>query len=199
MPTNGRSCEAAGRQVGLCSRSNHYSPRKSHEGREVIRIRFVTGNALSSQLIRMQGGICMPFTPSHTEALSQDGKFYIGARNDVGISALPIDYDASTLLTLPDGSKSERIVSLPSTVEQEDAFYSFVHSKVGEPYDWNAIVSFAMPGVNLHEYGHIICSAFMTAALRKCGYFPEPLTVPFHHISPRDLLLILSSHVQINH
>ena len=28
---------------------------------------------------------------------------------------------------------------------------------------------------------------------------PMPLTVPFHHISPRDLLLMLSSHVQIDY
>jgi hypothetical protein len=41
----------------------------------------------------------------------------------------------------------------------------------------------------------------MVLALRAkgCEYFPMPLVVPAHHISPRDLFLILSSHVQIDH
>jgi hypothetical protein len=41
----------------------------------------------------------------------------------------------------------------------------------------------------------------MVAALRSkgCEFFKWPLTVPFHHISPRDLLLILSTHVEIPH
>lgn len=110
-------------------------------------------------------------------------------------------YDALDLLTLPDGTKSERLVSLPCSDEQETAFYGFVHGKVGAIYDWKSILGFGMPDVHLHDFGHLICSAFMVAGLRAkgCEFFKWPLTVPFHHISPRDLLLILSSHVQIDH
>jgi hypothetical protein len=165
----------------------------------VIRLRFVTSAGLSSQLIRTQAGLCMPFTPSHTEAVSQDGKFYIGEHIDGGMMARPAGYDADTLMTLPDGSKSERIVELPCTPEQEAKFYAFVNSKIGEPYDWKSIISFMAPDINLHQQDHLICSAMMTAALRAADYFPMPLTVPFHHISPRDLFLILSTHVQIDH
>ena len=164
-----------------------------------IRIRFVTSKDLSSELIRLDGGVSMPFTPSHTEALTQDGKGYIGARFGSGITLQPVGYDVDTLLTLPDGSKSERIVSLPCTPEQEAAFYKFVNDKIGEPYDWKAILGFEAPDFHTHLLDHVICSAFMTAALRACNYFPMPLTVPFHHVTPRDLLLMLSSHVQINH
>jgi hypothetical protein len=167
----------------------------------VIKIRFVTSDDRLSRLIRMQAGISMPFTPSHAECVSQDGKFYIGEHYGTGMQARPVGYDSASLMTLPDGTKSERIVALPCTPEQEAAFYKFVTDKIGEPYDWKSIVSFAAPDVNLHDFGHLICSAIMTAALRTkgCEWFPMPLTVPFHHISPRDLLLVLSSHVEIPH
>jgi hypothetical protein len=164
-----------------------------------IFIRFVTTKDFSSELIRLDGGVSMPFTPSHTEALTQDGKGYIGARFGSGITLQPVGYDADTLLTLPDGSKSERIVSLPCTPEQEAAFYKFVHGKIGEPYDWRAIIGFVDPA-HEHELDHAICSAFMTQSLRDgCSYFRWPMTKPFHRISPDMLFLILSTHVEIPH
>jgi hypothetical protein len=165
----------------------------------MITLRFVTGNGLVSRLIRMQAGVSMPFTPSHVEALSPDGRFFIGAHFDGGVAARPVGYDDDQLMTLPDGSKSERLVRLPAADPREAAFHAFVRSKIGEPYDWKAIIGFLEPDVHQHEFDHIICSAFMAAALRACGYFPSPLTVPFHHISPRDLFLILSTHIQIDH
>jgi hypothetical protein len=176
-----------------------------------IRIRFVTEDDVLSRLIRTQAGICVPFTPSHAEALSQDGKFYIGQHMDGGMMARPVGYNdaklltlplatSPLLLTLPDGTKkSSMVVPLPCTDAQEVAFYSFVNGKIGQHYDWKSIIGFAAPDINLHDFNHLICSAIMTAGLRACNYFPMPLTVPFHHISPRDLLLMLSSHVQIDH
>jgi len=167
----------------------------------MIDIRLVTSDDQLSKLIRMQAGVSMPFTPSHAECRSQDGKFYIGAHFDGGVAARPVGYDAASLMTLPDGSKSERIVSLPCTPEQEAAFYAFVHSKIGEPYDWKSILGFAAPDLHMHLLDHIICSAFMGAGLRTkgCEIFPWPMTVPFHHVTPRDLFLILSTHVEIPH
>lgn len=167
----------------------------------MIRIRFMTGADMLSRLIRTQGGIAMPFTPSHTEALTPDGKYYIGAHIKGGIDARPFGYDDGEVKTLADGRKADITVSLPCSEAQEAAFYAYAWSKVGAPYDWRSIISFAAPDINMHVMDHLICSAFMTAALRTkgCEYFPMPLTVPFHHISPRDLLLMLSSHVQIDH
>lgn len=165
----------------------------------MIRLRFVTEKDMLSRLIRTQAGLAMPFTPSHTEALSQDGKSFIGAHYSGGIQARPIDYNAANLMTLPDDTKSSRIVELPCSDEQEAQFYAYVASKIGQPYDWKSIISFAAPDINLHLTDHLICSAFMVAGLRACNYFPMPLTVPWHHISPRDLMLILSSHVKIDH
>src|SRR5579859_5137381 len=152
----------------------------------MIRIRFVTCNDEVSRLIRLQAGICVPFTPSHVECVSQDGKSYIGQHFDGGMQARPAGYDAALL-------KSEKIVDLDVAATQEASFYAFVNEKIGQPYDWKSIISFIDPAWNLHELNHLICSAMMTAALRACGFFPIPLTVPFHHISPRDLFLVLSS------
>jgi hypothetical protein len=159
-----------------------------------IRLRFVTCHDPLSALIRTQAGISMPFTPSHVECVSQDGKSYIGQHFDGGMQARLIGYDAGKMMF-------EAFVDLPCTDDQEAAFYAFIQSKIGQPYDWKSVISFVAPDLNLHEVNHLICSAMMTAALRckGCEYFPMPLTVPFHHISPRDLLLILSSHVQIDH
>ena len=159
----------------------------------MITLRFVTSDHPLSRLIRTQAGICMPFTPSHVECLSRDGKSYVGQHMDGGMQARPIGYDA-----VEQGLK-EKLVPLPCTPEQDALFFAYVEKRIGKPYDWKSIVSFAAPDINLHDFDHLICSAEMTAALRACRYFPMPLVVPFHHISPRDLLLILSSHVQIDH
>ena len=43
---------------------------------------------------RLQGGEAKPFTPSHAEAVSHDGKSYIGAHLSGGIQARPVGYDA---------------------------------------------------------------------------------------------------------
>jgi hypothetical protein len=160
----------------------------------MIRLRFVTGTEAISALIRLQAGLCMPFTPSHVECVSQDGKSYIGQHCDGGMQARPVGYDAKTVM-------HEAFVNLPCTDEQEAAFYGYMTSKIGQPYDWRSIISFVDPALNLHDKNHLICSAIQTAGLRAkgCEYFRWPLTVPFHHISPRDLFLMLSSHVEISH
>jgi hypothetical protein len=166
-----------------------------------IRLRFVTLNDPTSAMIRFQAGIAMPFTPSHVECVSLDGKSWIGQHLHGGMAKREPGYDRAQLMTLPDGTTSQKFVDLACTPEQQTAFYAYVESKIGQPYDWTSIVSFVDPAWNLHAYNHLICSAIMVAGLRtkRCEYFAMPLTVPFHHISPRDLFLLLSSHVQIDH
>ena len=159
----------------------------------MITLRFVTGSDITSKLIRFQAGVSMPFTPSHVEALTPDGQDYVGAHIDGGMQARPIGYDAGG------AGLKEKLVPLLCDPVMTGAFHDYCETKIGQPYDWKSIISFAAPDLNLHDFNHLICSAIMTAALRSCGYFPMPLTVPFHHISPRDLMLILSSHVQIDH
>jgi hypothetical protein len=162
-------------------------------GMTAITLRFVTSDNPISRLIRMQSGVSMPFTPSHVECLSRDGRAYVGQHMDGGMLARPIGYDAA------EKAVKQKLVDLPCEQTQFDAFHDFCDSRIGEPYDWKAIFGFAAPDVHLHIPDTAICSAIMTLALRACGYFPMPLTVPAHHISPRDLMLIVSSHVQIDH
>ncbi len=158
----------------------------------MIRLRFVHGRDPLSRMIELRSGTAMPFCPSHVECVTPEGK-YLGQRFDGGMQAREPGYDAKWL-------EAARIVELPVTADQSDAFYAKAKSMIGLAYDWKAIVDFALP-VNLHLFDHAICSATMTQLLRSkgCEYFRMPLAVPFHQISPRDLLLILSSHIQIDH
>ncbi len=162
----------------------------------MIKLRFVANRSFAAAAVRLQAGICMPFTPNHVECVCvwDDGVRYIGQHIAGGMQARRPGYDANDL-------EHELFVNLKCTLQQEGAFYKYAVEKIGMPYDWKSIFSFINPSWNLHDKGHLICSAIMTAALRTkgCEYFPMPLTVPFHHITPRDLLLILSSHVQIDH
>jgi len=139
-------------------------------------------------MITGRENVAMPFTPSHVEIMTLDGKFYIGAHIDGGVAKRPVGYDAETL-------EHELIIDLGDS--PEDALgYAFAESKLGEPYDWTAIVDFLLPD-NWHQMNHLICSALTTLILRSMGYFPFPLAVPAHMISPRDLLLAMSGKTQI--
>ena len=156
----------------------------------MIRLRFVACDDPPSQAIILRSQVCMPFTPSHVECVTPEGK-YAGQHFSGGMQARDPGYDEAHLT-------HEAFVDLPCTQAQEYAFYGFVQSKIGEPYDWQSIIDYVLP-VNLHESNHAICSAIMTLALRKCGWLHWPLTVPAHLISPRDLLLTLSGIVEIPH
>ena len=173
-----------------------------------IRLRFVAGKGLISDLIRFQAGRSMPMTPSHTECVipmdwpdrSIAGK-WLGQHAPDGMVARPAGYDADTLMTLPDGSKSQKFVDLPCTLDQQACFYNHVISRIGAPYDLKSIADFADPLLNLHDFGHLICSAEMGWGLRQepHPYFPFPLTKPLHRLSPDMLFLILSTHVEVSH
>lgn len=158
----------------------------------MITLRFVHGTAFESEAIELREGTSMPFTPSHVECVSRDGKHYIGQHMDGGMQSRPAGYDNA----LP---KDELFVGLPCTPEQETAFYDYVQASIGEPYDWKAILSFVVP-INLHLKFHAICSAKMHLALRKAEWYPsrKAVTVPAHCIDPRDLLLMISCVVPIN-
>jgi hypothetical protein len=156
-----------------------------------IILRFVTqlDDPLSA-LIRFQAGVCEPFTPSHTEALSRDKKSYIGQHIDGGMLARPVGYDSNHKI-------QEILVHLPATEAQYNSFYNCIESHIGDSYDWEAILDFIDPAWNLHERKHEICSAVMSLGLcaKPNPYFAYGLAVPYYHISPRDLYLVTTSQV----
>jgi hypothetical protein len=163
----------------------------------MINIRFVRSKGFTSDMIVLREKTCMPFTPSHTECVTPEGK-WLGQHSDGGMQAREPGYDHDDVAIMKDGRRCEIIVPLPCTQAQADAFYAAATAAIGEPYDWKAIVGF---GVTFHEHQkfHAICSAKMLLLLRACGYFPWPIVVPAHLVDPRDLFLILSTHVEIPH
>lgn len=152
-------------------------------------LRFVQGSEFASRLIIAQEKTALPFTPSHVEALTPDGQFYLGAHIDGGVMKRPIGYDKDTTV-------HELLLTLDATAEQDAAFHTYLESHIGEKYDWRAIIGFVLPE---HEHipEHTICSALITGGLRACNWFKWPLAAPWHLIDPRDLLLMLSSQMAI--
>jgi hypothetical protein len=155
-----------------------------------IKLRFVDGGSFVSDLIELREGTCMPINPSHVECV--DGDLYIGQHMDGGMQARKKGYD--------EPFRGELFVDLPCTDEQRAAFYKWVYDSINEPYDWQAIIGFAIQGHH-HVKFHAICSAKMFLGLRHINWFPSrvPLCVPAHCIDPRDLLLIISAIVEVPH
>ena len=173
-----------------------------------IRLRFVTEDDAISAAIRFQAGLSVPFIPSHVECVipldwpdqSIAGR-WLGQHANGGMVARPVGYDSDKLMTLPDGSKSQKFVDLPCTLDQQSCFYNHVVSRIGAPYDIRSIADFADPALNLHDVGSLICSAEMGWGLRQNPhpFFLWPPTKPLHRWSPDVLFLILSTHVEVSH
>lgn len=152
-------------------------------------LRFCQGNDLIAKDIIWQEKTAMPFTPSHVEALTADGGFYIGAHLSGGVMKRPVGYDKDTTV-------HELLLTLDADPATDKAFFDYLNLHLGEPYDWKAIVGFLLPE---HEHipNHTICSALITMALRTCGWFVWPLAAPAHLIDPRDLLLMISGRMMV--
>lgn len=165
---------------------------------KIITIRFVTCDEISSIAIREQAklafGVSMPFIPSHTEALSRIGDGWTGQHIDGGCMKRPLDYYNA----FP--NPQEKRVLIPATDAEFAAFHDYLEARIGDPYDWRAILGFVLPDIGGHKPGGEICSALMTMCARAANNpFKFPLTVPAHHISPCLLMLLYSSHLQIDH
>jgi len=143
-----------------------------------ISIRFVTDyNSPLAFLIRAD-----TMAPvSHVEAVLRDGTV-IGAYGG-GVARRANDADAD--------STNQMFVYIPRTSEQIDAWEAFLVSKIGTPYDYEAIAGFALHK-DMHTLGHVICSALITDALRHNGVVSEHLLKPDHMTSPSDLAMSLS-------
>lgn len=151
------------------------------------RLRFVAGTGIISEAIIAQSKTAMPFTPSHVEA-EIDGAL-IGAHIDGGIQSRPIGYDKNETL-------HELFIDLIATEEQNEMFNQFMRSKIGEAYDWHAIIGFIIPE-HFHTPNTAICSAIATLGLRACKWLEWPVAAPAHLISPRDLLLMISARMEV--
>lgn len=153
-----------------------------------IILRFRQGSDFNSKAIVALEKTAMPFTPSHAEAVTPDG-LWLGALFKDGVQERPAGYDKAT-------TAHELFLTLPATDDQSAQFYAFLRSHVGEPYDWKAIAGFLIPHSE-HTVNHTICSALITNGLRVCKWYKWPLAAPFHLIDPRDLLLMISTVLEV--
>jgi hypothetical protein len=154
----------------------------------MIRIRFVTGNDWISNAIRFgeRDGWA-----THAEAVMPDGTL-LGAHLDGGVQIRPAGYD-KVIMT------RELIVPLRPHSDGSDQievdFLAFLKAQIGKPYDITAIAGLAFDR-NWRNAESWFCSELIAAALEACGYLPKLASVD-NHISPRDLLLVLSGRVAI--
>lgn len=147
----------------------------------MITIRFVSHHGIFNWACQIaQYG----FWGTHCEAVTEDGLF-IGAISD-GVKARPWGYDA--------GSFSEELfLEVKSTPEQEEIFYAFVESQIGKPYDLWAILAYFWPSRDWQSFDAWYCSELLATALSECGILPKEMAVKFSRVTPRDLLLLIST------
>lgn len=150
----------------------------------MIRLRFVTCNdAVSAGIRAAEYG----FWASHVEAVMPDGTL-LGAHFEGGVQARPSDYDNGKFT-------KELFVDLPVSNSQETSFLDFLRAQIGKPYDLTAIAAF-VAGRDWREEDSWFCSELQAAALEACMFFGT-LATDVNHITPRDLLLIVSGRIAI--
>lgn len=150
----------------------------------MIRIRFVSHPGIFNWACRIaQYG----FWASHCEVVMPDGTL-LGAISD-GVKARPPGYDVGHF-------SQETFLDVKATPDQEDIFYGFLGSQIGKPYDTWAIISFFFPSRDWQELDSWYCSELLGTAFAECGIFPQHMAVKFSRITPRDLLLLISTRTE---
>jgi hypothetical protein len=166
-----------------------------------IKLRFVRNKGWRFNVVAWRSGICMPFTPTHVEAVTPEGT-WLGMHGKphhglpAGLQNQPAGYDRDEVYVMASGRRCELFVSLPCTPEQAKVFYDSMRKQ--ESYDWYAPWGFLLGGHH-HNPFHSMCSPKVFRAFRACGFFRWPVTKPAHEIDPADLLLLLSTHIEIPH
>jgi hypothetical protein len=147
----------------------------------MARLRFVTTehNWLSKLInFREMGAV------SHVEAVMPDGSI-IASLIGEGVVRRPNDYDTT--------STSQTFVDVEMSDFALHKWETYLESRIGRPYDLDAIAGIALM-VDWRHPGGFICSMLQTLGMREAGVFAHPLSERAHKITPRDLLLILSAH-----
>jgi hypothetical protein len=151
----------------------------------MIRVRFVTTeDPVSAGISFAEYG----FWATHAEAVMPDGTL-LGAHYDGGVQARPSDYDKGKF-------KRQGIVEIPADDTTTNRFHAFMTSQVGKPYDITAIAAFVARR-DWREPDSWFCSELVAAGLEDAGWFAAPLATEVNHLTPRDLLLIISGRVAI--
>lgn len=113
-----------------------------------------------------------------------DGRL-LGAMSD-GIKARLANYDTGKFV-------KEMFLQVKATEVQAAAFYAFMRSQIGKPYDTWAVLSFFDPSRDWQDPSAYDCSELIGTAFSECGLFPKHLAVAFSRITPRDIFLLAST------
>lgn len=162
----------------------------------MIKIRFVRCSDLISEGIAI--GERDGDQPTHVEVVMPDGGL-LGAHASGGVAVRPAGYDAAVLvheLVVPISLGLDMTYAQGLLVAHEDKFYAFLNAQTGKPYDFTGVVGLAI-GRDWREDDSWFCSELVARALEVCGFF-EKLSSGTNHVSPRDVLLMLSSRLKIN-
>jgi uncharacterized protein YycO len=153
----------------------------------MITLRFVTcADAISDSIRAFEYG----FWATHVEALMPDGTL-LGAHAQGGVEARPHDYDKTEFTR-------ELYVPIPASPAETDAFHSFLRSQTGKPYDFLAIAGIALQR-DWQSENAWFCSELIASALaqKDVQIFPPHLATEFNHVTPRDVLLIVSGRTDL--
>ncbi len=118
----------------------------------------------------------------------------LGAMRD-GVKARPAEYDN---LGGAAAFSQQQFVNVNILPERESAFYAFLRSQIGKPYDTSAIWSFysKRDGRDWQEPDSWFCSELISAALAEYGVFPQHMAESFSRVTPRDLMLLISTRAE---
>jgi uncharacterized protein YycO len=148
-----------------------------------IKLQFVCEKAISSQVIAWFSAGHF----SHVDAVLDNGTL-LGARSDrvggkpAGVQIRPPDYINFSLRV---------VMAIPVSDAQSTAFYTFLHSQVGKPYDSEAIWAFFF-NRNWRETDSWICSELQAAGLEHAAITPR-LYLAANKITPVSLALAASA------
>lgn len=147
----------------------------------MITIRFVSHPGIFDWATRIaQYG----FWSTHCDTLMPNGT-YLGARLKGGVLERNRDYD------LGDFNK-ELFVNINCSEKQEETYYSFLRDQIGKPYDSLSIATF-FSSRDWQAPDSWFCSELKAAGLAYCGVFPQHMAIRFNRLTPRDLMLLVST------
>jgi len=149
----------------------------------VIRLAFFRGTGLSSRAIEWFSAGNL----SHVAAVLPYGH-YLDSRSDCEGAAAP---GVQIRPAYVEGHELAVEFKLPASKEQEDAFWRFLRSQIGKPYDYPGILGF-VTGRDWREEDSWFCSELQTAALEHAGVLKR-LYVPSNKITPVSLATVCSA------
>jgi hypothetical protein len=154
----------------------------------MISIQFSRGPDFSSDLIMWFSHASIASGFSHVDTVMPDGSL-LGARSDSiggkppGVQIRPANYLGTEPVFRVDIEMANELES--------SAYYDFVKSQIGKPYDMEGIAGF-ITDRDWRDPSSWFCSELVTAGLERCQYFPYALAAPLNKVTPVDLLRFLS-------